>query len=67
MASGGEQSFGQIFYFDCPDLLRNKQNKNGRWLMERTAGKTQISFEKQGEESKWITLKALTALKNFYG
>ena len=49
------------------DLLKDKQNKNGRWLMERTAGKTQVKFDKQGEESKWVTLKALTALKDFYG
>lgn len=51
---------------DAIDLLKSKQNKNGRWLMERTAGNTQIQFEKQGEESKWITLRALTALKIFY-
>ena len=35
--------------------------------MERTTGKYQIKFDKQGEQSKWITLKALTALKKFYG
>lgn len=50
------------------DLLLKKQNKNGRWVMEASLnGRMHANIEKKGEESKWVTLYALTSLKNFYG
>lgn len=53
---------------DAVDLLIKKQNKNGRWLMEASLNsRMHVNIEKKGRESKWITLYALSALKNFYG
>jgi hypothetical protein len=47
------------------DLLLSKQNKKGRWIMEASLnGRMHVNIEKKGEESKWITLHALTCLKN---
>ena len=45
---------------DTVDLLIFKQNKNGRWLAEKPG------YEQKGKESKWVTIYALNALKNFY-
>lgn len=47
------------------EIIRNKQNKNGRWILENTFnGKMPEDIEEKGKESKWITLKALYALAN---
>jgi hypothetical protein len=49
------------------DFIVSKQNADGHWKLESTFnGKTQTNIERKGEESKWITLKALTALKHYY-
>ncbi len=52
---------------DAVDLLISKQNKNGRWPVEENYDrKFHTNMERKGEESKWVTLNALRALKNFY-
>lgn len=52
---------------EAVDLVVSKQNTMGRWKLESTFnGKTQVDIESQGQPSKWITLKALTALKHYY-
>jgi hypothetical protein len=45
------------------DVLKSKQNANGRWILENTFnGKMLEDIEEKGKESKWITLKALRVL-----
>jgi hypothetical protein len=52
---------------EAADFIVSKQNLEGRWKLESTFnGKTQTNIEHKGEESKWVTLKALTALKHYY-
>lgn len=52
---------------EAVDLVLSKQNELGRWKLESTFnGRFQTNIERKGEPSKWITLKALTALKYFY-
>ena len=52
---------------EAVDLIAAKQLPNGRWLLEDTFnGKFQTNIEQHRKESKWITLKALGALKRFY-
>lgn len=49
------------------DLIISKQNENGRWILEQTFnGRMQANIEQKGKESKWITLKAVKVLKEFY-
>jgi hypothetical protein len=49
------------------DLVLSKQNAQGRWKLENTFnGRFQVNIERKDEESKWITLNALKALKRFY-
>jgi hypothetical protein len=49
------------------DLVVSKQDASGRWKLESTFnGRFQTNIERKGENSKWITLKALTAFKKFY-
>jgi hypothetical protein len=49
------------------DLVVSKQDTLGRWKLESTFnGKTQVNIESKGQHSKWITLKALSALKIYY-
>jgi hypothetical protein len=49
------------------DLVLSKQTSEGNWLLENTFnGKTQVVIERKGEPSKWVTLKALSALKGYY-
>ena len=49
------------------DIVVSKQDNEGRWILENTFnGRYQVNIEKKGEPSKWITLKALTAIKRFY-
>ena len=52
---------------DAVDLVLSKQDENGMWKLENTFNERfQTSIEQKGEGSKWITLNALKALKNFY-
>ncbi|MBN1357882.1 nitrogen fixation protein NifH [Candidatus Bathyarchaeota archaeon] len=49
------------------DVILSKQDENGTWKLENTFnGRFQTSIEQRGNRSKWITLNALRALKNFY-
>ncbi|MCW4001119.1 MAG: nitrogen fixation protein NifH [Candidatus Bathyarchaeota archaeon] len=49
------------------DLVVSKQDQRGYWKLESTFnGRFQTSIERKGEPSKWITLKALSALKRYY-
>jgi len=44
-------------------LLINKQDNQGRWLLEYTYnGKSWVDIEKKGQPSKWVTLRALRVL-----
>ena len=46
-------------------LLIDKQDDQGRWPLEYTYnGKTWVDIEQKGKPSKWVTLRALRALKN---
>jgi hypothetical protein len=49
------------------DLVVSKQDSKGRWKLENTFnGRFQANIERKGENSKWITLNALKALKRYY-
>jgi hypothetical protein len=53
---------------EAVDLVVSKQDEQGRWVLESTFnGRFQTNVEQQGRPSKWITLRALTILKKFYG
>jgi len=46
------------------ELLRAKQDDQGRWPLEYTYnGKTWIDVEEKGKPSKWVTLRALRVLQ----
>lgn len=47
------------------DIIREKQDKNGRWALEYTySGKTWVEFGEKKQENKWVTLRALWVLKD---
>ena len=49
------------------DLVISKQGTDGRWNLDGTFnGRFQTNIEQKGKPSKWITLNALKALKQFY-
>jgi len=46
------------------DLIREKQDENGRWPLEYDySGKTWVDFGKKKEPNQWVTLRALRVLK----
>ncbi|OGN98408.1 MAG: hypothetical protein A2Z71_06780 [Chloroflexi bacterium RBG_13_50_21] len=46
------------------ELIRQKQNDEGRWLLEYDyAGKTWVNFGVKKEPNKWVTLRAVRVLK----
>ncbi len=46
-------------------LLIEKQDEQGQWPLEYTYnGKTWVDIEEKGKPSKWVTLRALRAIKN---
>ena len=48
---------------DAVRLVREKQQPDGRWLLERThSGETWFAFEEDGAPSRWNTLRALRVL-----
>ena len=52
---------------DAIDLVISKQNEKGKWILEKTFnGRMQVNIEQKGKESKWITLNAIRAIKQFY-
>jgi hypothetical protein len=45
-------------------LIRDKQDEEGRWALEYDyAGKTWVDFGTKSQANKWVTLRALRALK----
>jgi len=53
---------------DAVDLVLSKQDAQGRWKLENTLnGRMQVNIEEKDKPSKWITLNARKALKEFYG
>lgn len=49
------------------DLVLSKQTQEGKWILEKSFnGRVQANIEQQGKESKWITLNAVRALKQYY-
>ena len=47
------------------DLLKSKQDETGRWKLEHSwNGRMLVRIEREGEASKWVTLKALKVLQN---
>ena len=47
------------------DIICEKQNENGQWLMEFDyAGKTWLDFGEKKEPNEWVTLRALRVLKS---
>jgi len=52
---------------DSIDVVIKAQQKDGKWLLKNTFnGKTICNIEEKGKPSKWITYRALCALKGFY-
>jgi len=52
---------------EAVDLVFSKQDASGRWILKNTFnGRFQTNIEQKGKPSKWITLNALRALKQFY-
>jgi hypothetical protein len=50
------------------ELIRNKQDNMGRWLLEYDyAGKTWLDFGMKKQPNKWVTLRALRVLKEVEG
>jgi len=46
------------------ELIREKQDANGRWTLEYDyGGKTWVDFGKRKQPNKWVTLRALRVLK----
>ncbi len=49
------------------DFLLSKQDAQGPWNMEYTYnGKTWVDIEEMKKPSKWVTLRALTVLKQYF-
>ena len=49
------------------ELMLDKQDDQGRWLMEYTYnGKTWVLIEEKKKPSKWVTLRAMSVLKRFF-
>jgi len=50
------------------EWLFGKQDQAGRWRNQYAYnGKTWVDFERQGQPSKWVTLRACSVLKLVYG
>ncbi len=50
------------------EWLLGKQDQAGRWRNQYAYnGKTWVDFERQGQLSKWVTLRACSVLKMVYG
>jgi hypothetical protein len=53
---------------DAVDLVVSKRGPDGRWAPEKSfSGRFQVPVERAGRPSKWVTLRALTALKLLEG
>lgn len=49
--------------FDAVEVLLQKQDNDGRWILERTPFAMHTVLEQKGKPSKWITLNALRIIK----
>ena len=50
------------------DLVLAQRDSNQRWPMEYTYnGKTWIAIEEKSKPSKWVTLRVLRMLKQYFG
>lgn len=50
------------------DWLLDQQDESGRWKNESAyKGKTWVEIDRQGQPSKWVTLRACAVLKAIYG
>jgi hypothetical protein len=47
------------------EIVLSKQDDMGRWALEFTPGNTWASFGERGQPSKWVTLRALRALRGW--
>jgi hypothetical protein len=47
------------------DVLQGKRGGSGRWILEHTPENTWAGFGEVGEANKWVTLRALRALKQW--
>ena len=47
------------------EIIERSKNKHGRWKAQSQGGKTYFVMEKNGEESKWNTLRALRVLQYY--
>jgi len=53
---------------DSIDLVVSKQRTDGKWLLQHSFnGSMWHDIEVKGQPSKWITLRALRALRRYYG
>ena len=48
---------------DAVDYVLSKRNERGRWICENTPGPLDANFGFKGQESKWITFRAIKMLK----
>ena len=47
------------------EVVRSKRDESGRWILEHTPGSTWAEPGKVGEPNKWVTLRALRALRRW--
>jgi hypothetical protein len=47
------------------ELVVGKRDERGRWALEHTPGKTWAVFGRVGQPNKWVTIRALQALKGW--
>ncbi|XMB72963.1 terpene cyclase/mutase family protein [Mycoplasmatota bacterium WC30] len=51
---------------DAIQILKDRRTKNGKWKLQNSYnGRLVVDIEKKGEDSKWITLKALMILNRY--
>ncbi len=50
------------------DVVIAKQDDMGRWEMENTSNTDRFAYpsRQKGEQSKWITLRAIRVLKRYH-
>jgi hypothetical protein len=52
---------------EAVDLVLSKQDDDGRWSLDSSFNnRMQVNIERKGRPSRWITLNAVKAIKNFY-
>jgi hypothetical protein len=46
--------------------LIKKQTREGKWKVQKPTEKLMIPVDKKGEPSKWVTLRAMIALRRYF-